>query len=408
MNKTKLSIVVVLLATGILQASSDNNSTTTVADAFKNGKISGQIRAGFLYADPKILDHPTLHSTAIGGELKYETSKLYGINLGVAFYTSHAIDALSGDREAGEFNDEQTGEDGHYDLLAEAYIDYAYDNLHIRIGRQVIDTPYADSDDIRMTPNSFEALMAKYSYGDFGFVGGYITRWQGPDAGEYEFVDLLEDGGGVAMLAATYEGKGVETSLWYYYADHMAHILYGDIASSYMMGNTKLTGALQIANQSELEDSGMDASLYGAKAGVEYTGLSLGIAYNRVIVTENKKYCSGFGGGVGFVNMFEMTAGVFTLHQSTTGWKGTISYDLSQIGVDDLSLTYDYGIFRGDVLHEAKEHNLILSYTSSDNFDIEMVYDRIEDVHKDIDRDHQGEHRDYSSDKILVRANYNF
>ena len=420
MGKTVLSLATTFFIAAVSYASADTNaaqriaessasSSNSLADAFKNGKVSGQIRAGYLYADPEFEGHLSPYATALGGQLKFETDKWYGFDIGAAFYTSHAITPWSGNKSDGEFNDELTSAAGYYDLLAEAYLDYTYENFKVRGGRQLIDTPYADSDDIRMTPNTFEGVLATYAYDKFTVIGAYLTRWQGPDAGVYEFIDLLEDGDGIAMLAATYEQEDLEANLWYYHADKIANIFYGDTTYSYKLGDvTTLKGSLQIGDQSEIDNSGIDGMIYGAMAELDYAGLTLSIAYDRLKVDEDKEYFGGFGGGVGFVNMFEMTAGVFTFHQNTKGWKATIAYDLSEIGIDGLSIEYDYGNFKGDIEHEANEHNLMIAYAPSETWDLELVYDRIEDINMDIGEDELGNPVDYSLDRVLVRANYNF
>jgi hypothetical protein len=414
-NKTAVALAALLFTATVSMAGEENNSTEpTVAsdsftNAFRNGKVSGQIRAGYLYADPDLEGHPSPYATALGGQLKFETGKWYGFDLGAAFYTSHAINALSGERNDGKFNDELSSDAGHYDLLAEAYLDYSYEGFKIRVGRQLIDTPYADSDDIRMTPNTFEGVVATWAYEDFSFIGAYLTKWQGPDAGVYDFIDLLEDGDGVAMLAVTYEKDDLEGGLWYYNADKTANVFYGTISDSYKFtSGVTLTGALQIGDQSEIDHSGIDGTIYGAMAEIDYKGLTLSFAYDQLKVDEDKEYFGGFGGGVGFVNMFEMTAGVFTLHQDAKGWKAAIAYDFTELGLDGLSIEYDYGNFKGDVEHEANEHNLMLAYTPSDDWDLEIVYDRIEDVNMDIGEDEDGNPIDYSLDRVLVRVNYNF
>ena len=146
----------------------------TLDDMFNNGKFNGQIRTGYIYDDMKNENSPINYATALGGQLKYETASLYGVSLGAAFYTSHRITFLSGDDE--KYNNELSG-DTHYDLLAEAYMNYQYDSFNLRVGRQLIDTPYADSDDIRMTPNTFEGIVASYGMGDFTVIGAYFTMW---------------------------------------------------------------------------------------------------------------------------------------------------------------------------------------------------------------------------------------
>jgi hypothetical protein len=415
MKKVTIGLAAILLSFTASMAEEDRNNTEAApatgsfTDAFKDGKVSGQIRGGYLYAEPKLEGHPSPYSTAAGGQLKFETGKWYGFDIGAAFYTSHAIDALSGERSDGKFNDELSSDAGHYDLLAEAYLDYSYERFKIRGGRQLIDTPYADSDDIRMTPNTFEGAMATYGYDDFNFIAAWLNRWQGPDAGSYAFVDLLEDGNGIAVLALTYEKDDLEGSLWYYRADKTADVFYGTISDGYEFTNgMTLKGALQIGDQSEIDNSGIDGTIYGAMAELGYGGWTVGFAYDQLRADEDKEYFGGFGGGVGFVNMFEMTAGVFTSHQSAKGWKATIAYDFSKLGVDGLSIEYDFGNFKGDIEHEANEHNLMITYAPSDNWDLELVYDRIEDVDMNIGEDESGNPVDYSLDRVLVRANYNF
>jgi len=408
MKKSVLCHAAIMIMSINIYANTDLQNT--FEKAFTEGKVSGQIRTGYLYNDPRITGISNSYATAIGGQLKFETAQFYGFDAGAAFYTSHTLTPLSGDIDKGKFNDELTTDDKHYDILAEAYLDYTYQSFKIRIGRQRIDTPYADSDDIRMTPNTFEGIMATYSYGDFNFIGAYFTQWQGPDAGTYTFEDLSEKSDGTAIAAATYKNDTTEASLWYYHIDHYADILYTDISGTYRLNEqTLFKGAFQLAKQNEIDNSQIDGLLCGAMAELDYSGISFSIAYDQLFIDSNNAYFGGFGGGVGFVNMFEMTAGVFTLHQDAKAWKFTLGYDFSEMGMEGLGLEYDYGDFKGDVAHEAKEHNLILTYAPADSWNFEIVYDRIEDVHKDIGEDEVAHlHYNASVERVLIRANYNF
>lgn len=379
----------------------------TLGDMFKNGKINGQIRAGYIYDDTKNENIPISFATALGGQLKYETASLYGVSLGAAFYTSHSISFLSGDDE--EYNNELSG-DTHYDLLAEAYMNYHYDSFNLRAGRQLIDTPYADSDDIRMTPNTFEGIVASYGIGDFTMIGAYLSKWQGPDAGSYEFEDLIPENNGVTMLASVYEKSDIEAGLWYYHLDDTADVLYADIANTYRINDSmSLKGALQYANQSEISHSGIEGTLYGAMLELGYQKFIFGLAYDKVTVDDDKEYFGGFGGGVGFVNMFETTSGVFSVRQGITAWKGTIAYDFTDFGMNGMTLLYDFGTFEGDVQYKALEHNLIFAYAPLETWDVEIAYAYIDDVDKNIGEDEITQlPSDASIHRLLVRANYNF
>jgi len=383
-------------------------SINSIADAFKEGKITGQIRAGYIWVEPSSDSYPNNYTTAIGGELKFETASYLGFSAGVAFYTSHAIMGLSGDIDDGKFNTSLASDDKYYDLLGEAYINYSYESFNIRIGRQLIDTPYADSDDIRMTPNTFEGVVASYGIDNFTLLGAYLTRWQGPDA-QYKFEDLLADGDGVALVALTYANDDLEAGIWYYNADNTADIIYADISKNFEIANdTTIKLSAQFANQSQIDDSGIDGMLYGAMVEFGYKGLSASIAYDKVDVDDDSSYFGGFGGGVGYVNMFEMTAGALASFEDIDAWKYSIGYDLSSLGCDGLNMSFDYGDFKGENNHEAKEYNFTLAYAPSDSWDLEIVYDKIDDVHKNLAEDENNALIDFSLDRVLVRANYNF
>ncbi len=385
-------------------------ATDTLVNAFTNGKVSGQIRAGYINFNPKLSGEPTTFATALGGQLKYETAPYHGFYLGAAFYTSHTVNGLSGDRSDKKRNYELSGDDRHYDLLGEVYAGYKLDRLNIKAGRQLIDTPYADSDDIRMTPNTFEGIVASYVMGDFSFIGAYLTKWQGPDADDYDFVDLLGPGAnGVTMAAVTYASDSIEAGLWYYGADKTADVFYGDLIGTYAISeDIELKGGLQYANQSERSNSGIDATLFGAMAELGFAGVTLGAAYDTLNVDDGKGYFGGFGGGVGFVNMDEMTAGTFIVSQGADAFKVGIAYDFAEIGADGFTTEYNYGRFEGDKHSSASEQDFYLTYAHGETWDVEVTYAIIKDVDKDIGEDVSGNPADGGFDRLLVRANYNF
>jgi hypothetical protein len=375
--------------------------THTLSYAFANGELSGQIRAGYINFNPEVTG-PTNYTTALGGQLKYETARYYGFHAGAAFYTSHAITGLSGNKRRGKFNYELAG-DNHYDTLAEAYIGYKYESFEINGGRILIDTPYADSDDIRMTPNTFEGVMATYSINDtFSLIGAYVTRWQGPDAESYDFVDLLgSNANGVAIAALTYASDHIEASLWYYGADKTADIVYADVLANYEISEgVELLAGLQYAKQNERSHSGIGGTLYGAMAEVSFSGLSLSAAYDELHVGEFKEYFGGFGGGVAFVNLNETTAGVIAVQQGVEAVKLAVVYDLAEVGANGFSAEYNYGDFEGKEHGHFIEQNMILAYTQDEAWNIEAIYAHIHDELTGLE--------DEGFDRFLVRANYNF
>lgn len=403
MKKRLLALLTVSMMITTLNAN-------TFDEAFSNGEVSGQIRIGHIYNKPKLSDQKRDFATAIGGQLKYETAKYHGFDAGVAFYASQDIRAFSGDRESGERNEELASSHGHYSVLAESYIDYTQDTLSVRVGRQLLDTPYADSDDIRMTPNTFEAAYASYGLDDFTFIAAYLTRWQGPDSeSDYEFDDLVAGSDGMLMLAATYSSDMLELGAWYYGEDRTAEIFYADAIVHLVVGEEMtLSAGLQFSGQKENHASGIGARLYGGLLELNRGGWTIGMAYDDVRVDSGKEYFNGFGGGAAFVNMDETTAGALSLAQDVVAWKYILSYDLTAIGVEGLCLSYSYGDYNGKEHSGVHEHNMVIAYAPTQSWDAEFVYAHVDDAERDLGVNHSGHPADGTFDRVLARVNYNF
>src|SRR5882762_1694863 len=94
---------------------------------------------------------------AVGGWLGLKTAFFFDhIAFGVTGYTSQPIDApndrdgtlLLGPRQEG------------YTVLGELYADIRiFEGLNITVGRKGYDTPFINRNDVRMTPNTFEAIV---------------------------------------------------------------------------------------------------------------------------------------------------------------------------------------------------------------------------------------------------------
>ena len=166
-----------------------------LSDSLSNGVLSGQIDSTYIQKQFVNAKDNNNYATAFGGKLKYETAPFEGLNAAAAFYTSQDINFATGDSAKGAQNSELSSAKGDYTQLAEAYINYDYLGLNLRAGRQVIDTPLADSDSIRIIQNSFEAYIATYKKNEITFMAGKLVNWQGYDAGlEKGFTPVGKDG----------------------------------------------------------------------------------------------------------------------------------------------------------------------------------------------------------------------
>jgi len=377
---------------------------------FTDGKVTGQIRS--MYIGYNEQNAPNNYATALGGSLKYELAEFHGFSAAAAFVTSHDINYLSG--EGDKRDTELSGEDRSYTELEEAYISYSYDKLILKAGRQIFDTPLADSDDIRMIPNSFEAYTALYSGENFTAMLGHFDRWQGSDAGlENKWVKTGKNGSNFAGV--TVDGEFLEANLWFYNFSNAsaADILQGadangnnsyyvDFGGHYHLNkDIHLHGVVQYLKQEELDNSRVEAEIYGATAELVIKGLGLNVGYNESSRKAGKHSFSGYGGGYLFTNMDAMILDEITEDRSAHAWVAGLSY-----GLKAFNFLYAYGDFKGDadsagIKAHIVEHNIGVEYTHKEELTIAALY--VVDRNKEDDTS-----TDFNNDNFRILVAYNF
>lgn len=242
-----------------------SDEVSNIDEMFQNARVSGELRSIYARNNMEKTGENNTYSTAVGGYFKYELAELNGFSAAAAFALSHDIGFLTGD-EGIKQNPELSSSDGEYSALSQAYLNYNNGKFNFRAGRQLIDTPLADSDDIRMIANTFEAYIATYELENFSFMAGKLQKWQGYDADlDSGWVKAGENGtwlGGV-----TYSDDMFEASAWYYNITKLTDSSYFDIAlNNEIYSDVTVSAALQYLNQSEIDASGIKADIYGAMA----------------------------------------------------------------------------------------------------------------------------------------------
>lgn len=338
----KLSVVCSLLLPLLVSADEGTKEISTINEMFEEGKVSGEIRSMYAGYNLKKAGEKDIYATAIGGYLKYELAELNGFSAAAAFALSHDIGFATGD-EGVKQNPELSSSDGEYSVLREAYLNYKSGDFNFRAGRQIIDTPLADSDDIRMMANTFEAYIASYRLSNFSFMAGKLQKWQGYDADlESGWTRAGEDGawfGGVS-----YAADMLEANAWYYNITKLTNAAYFDLTLGYeISSDISLSAGVQYLNESEISSSATKANIYGAMTELSAYGFTLGVAYNNSRKNENSVSFSGFGGGTLFTSMDTMILDEITYDRDAEAVVGSIGYE-----IDDLTLTYAYGDFNGD------------------------------------------------------------
>jgi len=320
---------------------------------------------------------------ALGGKFGVETGSVYGFKAGAVFYTTNKIGTDSSNKAENDMTLFAKGSDGfpeNYSQLGQAYLSYAIGNTNVKLGRQQLDTPLAGSDDARMVPNLFNALVvantdikdttlilahvSDIAYGSFAnayagsagaalaLTGGYGGGATNYNSGKFQDMGVAAIGkptDGVTAVAAIYKGvPGLTLQLWDYYAHDILNAIYAQADYSWKCiidPSTTMTASAQYIGESEVGDKlagKVDSSYWGAKLEAKRGDLNLMFAYSTTGdttgTTLNGSIISPWGGMPAF------TQGMVTRHQflaSTDAYKLQASYNLkSTVGQDITAAAY--------------------------------------------------------------------
>lgn len=382
-------------------------NAASIDEAFVDGKASGQIRAAYVSQNNKV-DTDT-YGTSIGGILKYETDSWNDIKLGVGAYLSQKLNFATGDFDEGKANPDLFGDDTKsYAYIGEGYIDYSANDIAVRIGRQLIDIPFADADDIRMHPNTFEAAIATYKgIDETTLVGGYITRWAGYDSGNdiSKFKKLAPESNGATVAGIMNESiENLELQGWYYGIDKLTNILYTDASYTIAFDETnELEFVGQFARFSEKNYSNVDGNIYGIGVNLNIGMLTLGTAYNEAFNSSGKHISSGFGNGPYVVDTDEVNLDDF---EDVKAYQLNAQLDMEDVGLKDVTLIASYTNFKSAPTNmKVDEIDLIAMYRITEALNAEVNYVIVNDKNSNTSEDglYNGGY-----DRFLVRMNYNF
>ena len=371
--------------------------TDSLEHMFKDGKVSGNIRMLWAHYKEKESTTPNNHATAVGGVLKYELASLEGFNGAISLFTSHDIDSFSGCDA--KHNAELSSSKGSYTTVGEAYLNYKHNALNLRAGRQILDTPLVDNDDIRMVGDSYEAYTLGYDYKGIKFLGGFINTWQGFDADLSGWQKAGADG--VNFAGVSYHNVW-EYNLWYYNFKELTNAIYLDGGIEYALReNMTLHAMVQYLDEKELDQSGYATDIYGAMVEYVVNGLSFNLAYNRGKNKSGTMSFSGLGGGSLFTSMDTLILDDIAQDRDTEAVVGGVVYE-----IDDFSFLYAYGDFSGSENSVGKKAHIVeqdvsLEYNVNNKFLLSCVYAMQDDRENDQKTEHDWNH-------LRVMLNYNF
>lgn len=253
-------------------------------------------------------------ATAIGGFIGYETAPVEGVSLHSEFFVSQRLWGINPDNDS-NVNSTPYDDTKGFIYVGVAELVYRANDLTLRAGRMRLETPYADIDDIRMAPDTFEGAALSYMLTEsLEFQSLLVTRWAGFDSTDERgnqsgFKQLSEDGWGMAGVGVSYAiSDDVFLDSWYYHADTLFDLLYAETTGAMEPGGVwSVEWGVQAAQMFESDSSGIEGTVLGATAQLGYDRLYALGSYNLALVGKNRFVTDGFGGGPYYTSLDEST-----------------------------------------------------------------------------------------------------
>jgi len=409
MHKTTLTITAIMMASSALHAENADNNTTQEAESSTQQNIKvesvrgilgsfdplehskGQIRAGYITLSPNVGTRSSDY--ALGGHYHFDTKRWNGLKLGASVYTVLNMGINQNPNHInGDFFDD---EGKSFLLLSKAFLDGKWGNTEIKLGRQSLDTPHADSDDIRMIPNFFEAYtISNNDIKNLTLSAGYINRMAGWEnaVNARNFIDVGEtiaanfedyraaESQGIAYASASYEGiKNLSLSLWYYNYQDIANVIYAEAGYEKTFDNKNtLTVGLQYDASTETGAALLgeqDAETFGLSADFmfETAGVHILAAYNQDNGNTGATGLS-LGGGPFFTSMEDQT--LDAIGQAGSAWLVGAGYHFEKVGINGLHAGIAYGNFQADNSNDytSEELDAVIDYTLNEQFSLTAAY----------------------------------
>lgn len=338
-------VIAVLSSVGACSAAAAPGTTTQGLDRFLHLDLRlRDYRFDKLYG---AASEPDQRSSAVGGLLDLTTVPFFGgFGLGVGLYGAWATESYApGDRR---LETTLMGPGPRLTTVGEAFAQFQRGGALLRIGRQLINTPWLGADDSRMFPQTYSGARVEYtlpgglqllaldlqkykSRSSSGFTRDNVYYPQGYEGDPladavpvFPRSAQLPEAAGTIAAAVAYPGR-LHAQLWYYDFREFAETAYIDGGYTFapVAGSWRPHLEAQIMRQSGGGDlvrygaeqfgvgGPVDSALWGMRAGFEGERVDLSLSYDEL------QHRDGFGGGAiisPYTDRAAMYAGEMAIH----------------------------------------------------------------------------------------------
>jgi len=227
-------------------------------------------------------------------------------------------------------------------VLGEANVTWRFADQHgVRVGRQRFELPYLGSHDIRMIPNTFEAIAVgnKVSHG-LGYIAGYVNRIKRKNDDEFIAMSRAagaansDEGVGFAGALYTFEG-GTRIGGIYQRTFDAFDTLFAKVEHPFKFSNFEIGGFLQYTDQRSTGDEligNFDTNMVAAKLELKHGDYKWRIGASST--SDNAGIQKPYGNPANYLSVIVEDFD----RAGEKAWLIGMSYDFKRVGVGDSSM----------------------------------------------------------------------
>lgn len=447
MKLVKISLAAILVA-GV---STGSFAADTLGDAFKNGKVSGELKAWYFDKDTEKLNSSTaptsvVKDTAKTGDilntaliLNYVTDTFYGFNVGATMQANAAPFVDEEGKTA--YKDDMWGSGA---VLSEAYLGYTIGKTNAKIGRQFISTPIINGSGSRIVKESFEgATIVNTDVPSTTLIAGYVDKFQGRTS-----TGMGEADGDAPSFEKRAIFLGVSASTTYAFDDaYTLAIINKSIPNLTLTGQYAWAGEVNKADDVDvyyteanyvLPMNGFklkfDANFRGSKTdlvtgsgvnAISYDGTQtagrisiselagFGAAFTAATNSKDDAVIAGMGNGASSYTATLVKASSPSLRANTDSYRVDLTYDFSKLGATGLKGILQYAEANQDRVKSAQTSADYTSYAAGISYAIpalkglslELQYEQ-----QEIETTRYSNNTKFTADldELRFKANYKF
>ena len=447
MKLVKISLAAILVA-GV---STGSFAADTLGDAFKNGKVSGELKAWYFDKDTEKLNSSTaptsvVKDTAKTGDilntaliLNYVTDTFYGFNVGATMQANAAPFVDEEGKTA--YKDDMWGSGA---VLSEAYLGYTIGKTNAKIGRQFISTPIVNGSGSRIVKESFEgATIVNTDVPSTTLIAGYVDKFQGRTS-----TGMGEADGDAPSFEKRAIFLGVSASTTYAFDDaYTLAIINKSIPNLTLTGQYAWAGEVNKADDVDVYYTEanyvmpmngfklkFDANFRGSKTdlvtgsgvnAISYDGTQtagrisiselagFGAAFTAATNSKDDAVIAGMGNGASSYTATLVKASSPSLRANTDSYRVDLTYDFSKLGATGLKGILQYAEANQDRVKSAQTSADYTSYAAGISYAIpalkglslELQYEQ-----QEIETTRYSNNTKFTADldELRFKANYKF